>query len=161
MKVSRVVVTVAALVFLFLAWLWFLSDQIRQMQVMFTYGACLLLGITAFAWLAFTKQLPPLRRLVLASSIIGLIALFFGLVRFRGVTGDWIPVVEWRWAKGVDWASRQTSSARLSSTSCSRGTTSSGSRSERWGAARGGSASWRRTGIGSEIRSPSCRERGS
>jgi outer membrane protein assembly factor BamB len=117
MKVSRVVVTVAALVFLFLAWLWLLSDQIRQMQVMFTYGACLLLGITAFAWLAFTRQLPPLRRLVLASSIIGLIALFFGLVRFRGVTGDWIPVVEWRWAKGVDWDSRQTSSARLSSTS--------------------------------------------
>lgn len=52
-----------------------------------------------FLWLLLLSRLPWGRRLLLCGGCIGLVAAMAGLLEIRGVSGDLVPVVEWRWTK--------------------------------------------------------------
>ena len=104
---KRLWASVCALGVAFLAWLWLFSDQIRQMQMIYTYALVLEAGIGLVVWrLWYAKLSRKHRRRYLA--LLAVATLFFGsAVRFRGLTGDWLPILEWRWARGVDWEARK------------------------------------------------------
>jgi len=79
-----------------LAWLWLLSSLAPQWQNIGTYVTVLIAGIAIALWwlllsgVSWTRRLVPLGLLLLV--VVAIAALF----RVRGVTGDWRPVVEWR-----------------------------------------------------------------
>ena len=88
----------------FLAWVWLLSGQIRQLQYTLTYAACLLAGLFVLLRFVFFSSLSLGRRLAPLAVLALALVLLVSTVRYRGVTGDWIPVVEWRWADSPDWS---------------------------------------------------------
>ena len=104
---KRLWASVCALAVAFLAWLWLFSDQIRQMQIIYTYALVLEAGIGLLVWrLWYAKLSRKHRRRYLAwLAVAGLF--FASTVRFRGLTGDWVPVLELRWARGVDWQAQK------------------------------------------------------
>ena len=96
----------ASAVALLLIWLWTLSGQIRQMQFIYTYAAILIAGIVGIVWLSRTERVSGRRRALGLVSLLLLGVLFLSSVRYRGLTGDWIPILEWRWADRIDWSQR-------------------------------------------------------
>jgi outer membrane protein assembly factor BamB len=86
-----------------LLWLWLFSDQIRQMQILLSYAVVLLFGIVAMLWLLFLSGLPLRIRSIPVLALLAAAVVFFSLVRVRGVTGDWLPVLEWRFAVAPEW----------------------------------------------------------
>ena len=86
-----------------LIWIRFLQDVINHQNqniqtaqvVVFTLVALL------FWFLFFSRQRWSIRFLVFGG-VIGLICLTALLFRIRGVTGDLLPVLEWRWKKPFD-----------------------------------------------------------
>ncbi len=95
---------------LFLIWTWSWSGQIRQMQFIFTYVVILFAGIGGIVWLARTKKISTRQRAFALRSMLGIGVLFLSSVRYRGLTGDWIPILEWRWSERVDWGQRSVGS---------------------------------------------------
>jgi outer membrane protein assembly factor BamB len=82
-----------------LLWLWTLSGLVPQWQYVGTYVTLVLAALALAAWWLLLSGLPLRRRLIPLGVAASAIALFLGLVRFRGVTGDWKPVLEWRFAR--------------------------------------------------------------
>jgi outer membrane protein assembly factor BamB len=77
---------------------WGIGDREGQQRVMVTFTVLLVAGITALAWLVFLSPLSARGRvaaLAIAAVVIGGMA---SLTRVRGVTGDFVPILEWRWA---------------------------------------------------------------
>ena len=52
-------------------------------------------------WVLFFSRLRWFVRLVIFFGFVGVIALIAGLFRIRGVTGDLLPILEWRWKKAA------------------------------------------------------------
>ncbi len=94
----RVPALVALLNALALGAIWFVSDLMRQVQVMASIGLLALSGVLLFVWFVFLSGAPRKARYGVAATValIGIAAA--GLFRFRGVTGDLIPIVEYRFA---------------------------------------------------------------
>lgn len=87
----------------FLVWVWLLSGQIRQMQMIFTYAAAIVVAVAGLVWLVvFSGLRGGARWAPVAVAALAVVA-FFSLLRIRGVTGDWLPVLEWRFAGGDGW----------------------------------------------------------
>lgn len=96
-----------ALVALGLAWLWLFSSQIRQMQFIFTYAAVLLTGIVfGVRWFLSSQRTMRTRLVAVVTTGLAVFGLF-STVRYRGMSGDWIPIVEWSWQEQRDWTDRQ------------------------------------------------------
>ena len=80
-------------------WVW-LSDGGRDGQdrvlltVPIVFTTLLLLAI----WLVFLSRLPWSRRRWAIGAAVALIAMTAATTRIRGVTGDLVPILEWRWA---------------------------------------------------------------
>ena len=91
----RAIVVAAAL---FLAWLWLLSSQIRQMQVIFTYATVLLGGMALLLWWAAAGGGSRRARWTPLFVVAAAAVLFAATFRVKGITGDWFPVVEPRFA---------------------------------------------------------------
>lgn len=80
-----------------LLYVWLATDQITQAKVLLSFAVALLTALLLLGWLAFFSGLPGrLRAGAVAAAVLG-VAAFLGLFRIRGVTGDFVPVVEPRW----------------------------------------------------------------
>ncbi len=90
------VLATAALVLL---WLWLLSNQIRQMQVIFTYVTIFFAGIALMLWWAVAGKASRRARFAPLLVVAAGAALFAAAFRVKGITGDWLPVVEPRFER--------------------------------------------------------------
>ena len=77
---------------------WFTGDSIRQVRVLYSLVSLALTGAGLLAWFLFASGAPKRTRagvaltLALAAGVLG------ATFRFRGVTGDLIPILEYRFA---------------------------------------------------------------
>ncbi|MCH8293976.1 PQQ-like beta-propeller repeat protein [Candidatus Poribacteria bacterium] len=89
-----VVLTILAVV-----WIWTSAAPQRQARVFQTVSVLLTSFLLILLWLLFLSRLRWKVRLI----SLGVIALMLGLspvlFRFRGFSGDLVPILEWRWAK--------------------------------------------------------------
>jgi outer membrane protein assembly factor BamB len=85
-----------------LAWAW-LSDSARdgQDRVMLSVPIVVATLVLLVLWLAFLSRLAARRRLFALGVVLVTIAGAAATMRIRGVTGDLMPIVEWRWASRV------------------------------------------------------------
>lgn len=91
--------TLAAINVLALVYVWLISDLMRQIQVMASIGVTgLTLGLI-FAWFVFFSGAPGKTRMALVALVAVLAVVSAALFRVRGVTGDLVPIVEYRFAK--------------------------------------------------------------
>jgi outer membrane protein assembly factor BamB len=82
-----------------LAWNGFLRDVTYRQQRTLTAASIGTLGSVLFAvWLLLLAPIAWRARWRLAAACIGVVGLFLALVRVRGVTGDLVPVLDWRFA---------------------------------------------------------------
>lgn len=88
---------ILALVLIALGWAWLGSDHIRQMKVIATALFLILGGGLLLIWLTFFSRLPWKRRFATWGVLIASGVLFFSVFRYRGVTGDLVPVFDPRW----------------------------------------------------------------
>ena len=77
------------------------GEREGQARVMFAFGAGLVTTLLVMVWLLGFSPLERRTRRTLAIGIGLALAAATSLVRVRGVTGDFVPVLEWRWARSV------------------------------------------------------------
>ncbi len=79
------------------AGIWLADGMSRQGKVLASLGASLLAGLLLLAWFLLGAGLSGrTRRLILAATLLSLLA-SAALFRIRGVTGDFVPILEPRW----------------------------------------------------------------
>jgi outer membrane protein assembly factor BamB len=72
-------------------------DYDRQFKVQQAAKALAASGVLCVAWLLLFSRMPVRRRFRWFGAILAAIGLMAGLLRFRGFTGDLLPILEWRW----------------------------------------------------------------
>jgi outer membrane protein assembly factor BamB len=82
-------------------WVWTADgDRTGQERVYLSMAVVLGVLILLGLWLTLFSALPRRTRVRALVIILAVFALAAGTVRVRGVTGDLIPIFEWRWAAG-------------------------------------------------------------
>ncbi len=81
-----------------LGWVWLPDGRDGQGRVMLTFPIAFATLLLLAIWLVFFSRLPRRRRLWAVGAVVMTIAAAAATTRIRGVTGDLVPVVEWRWA---------------------------------------------------------------
>jgi outer membrane protein assembly factor BamB len=81
-----------------LAWVW-LSDGGRtgQDRVVMSYPVVLVTVLLLAIWLVFFSRASRRARRLTVVCVLGALAFVAATVRIRGVTGDLLPILEWRW----------------------------------------------------------------
>jgi outer membrane protein assembly factor BamB len=74
------------------------GDAIRQDKVIGTYAASAVVLMLILLWLVLLSRMPWRVRLGGTAAFVAAAGLALASVRVRGVTGDIVPVLEWRWA---------------------------------------------------------------
>jgi outer membrane protein assembly factor BamB len=95
-RLRVVPIGVLAAAALALAWLWLLSSLAPQWRFVGTYVTALITGLAVGVWWLLLSGVPWRRRLVPVGVVLVALGAVAALVRVRGVTGDWKPVLEWR-----------------------------------------------------------------
>ena len=72
------------------------SEQIRQDKVMLTAVILVLASLVLLVWAAFFSRLPQRTQRWLVAGVLVLVAGFFVMFRYRGVSGDLVPQFELR-----------------------------------------------------------------
>ncbi len=85
-----------------LVFIWGSDAPVRQMQVVNTAVTLIVSTGLLLLWLTFFSKLPWKKRLQGWGLVILMIASSFLLFRFRGVSGDLVPILEPRWAGAGD-----------------------------------------------------------
>ena len=62
-----------------------------------TIGAALLAGILLLVWFAFFSRLSRRLRMSVSIGVLLIVCATLSLVRVRGLTGDWVPILVFRW----------------------------------------------------------------
>jgi outer membrane protein assembly factor BamB len=88
---------ILVLVLIALGWVWLGSDDYRQMKVTWTALSLVVGSIFLLVWLSFFSRFRWKTRFATWGVLIAAGALFFSAFRFRGVTGDLVPVFDPRW----------------------------------------------------------------
>jgi outer membrane protein assembly factor BamB len=85
-----------------LAWVWF-SDGGRtgQDRVVMSYPVALVTVLLLTIWLVFFSRMSRRARRTAAALVLGALAFVAVTTRVKGVTGDLVPILEWRWASHV------------------------------------------------------------
>ena len=85
-----------------LAWVWF-SDGGRtgQDRVLMSYPVALVTVLLLTIWLVFFSRMSRRARRTAAALVFAALALVAVTTRVKGVTGDLVPILEWRWASHV------------------------------------------------------------
>ena len=78
--------------------IWLPESLHRQQQVMRTMGIFMLAIFLALLWLFFASRLAWGRRLRYFGGAVLVIALGIGFFRVKGMSGDFAPILEWRWS---------------------------------------------------------------
>lgn len=81
-----------------LLWIWLPEAPHRQQQVMRTMATFILALFLALLWLLFASRLAWRRRLRYFGGCVLVIALAIGAFRIKGLSGDFAPILEWRWS---------------------------------------------------------------
>jgi outer membrane protein assembly factor BamB len=90
---------IIALSILAIAYIWLSDNPNRQNQVQQTGQVVIVAILVMLLWLLFFSRLRWKIRLTSFAAIILFLAALAALFRVRGVSGDVIPVLEWRWAE--------------------------------------------------------------
>ncbi len=93
-------IVISFLMVAFLAWVWIGLGDNRQFQIMGTYLAFLLGSVSLAVWALLFSGWGWQRRVAPAAILAAVVVVTLLLVRVRGVTGDWLPVWEWRFGDG-------------------------------------------------------------
>jgi outer membrane protein assembly factor BamB len=81
-----------------LGWVWLPEDADRQSRVMSTFPIAFATLLLLAIWLIFFSRLSWSRRGWAALFVVVAVAATAATTRIRGVTGDLVPILEWRWA---------------------------------------------------------------
>jgi outer membrane protein assembly factor BamB len=81
-----------------LGWVWLSEGRDGQERVMTTFPIAFAMLLLLAIWLAFFSRLQRRRRLWAIGAVVLTIAATAATTRIRGVTGDLVPILEWRWA---------------------------------------------------------------
>ena len=81
-----------------LLWIWLPEAPHRQRQMMSTMAIVILAIFFALLWLLFASRLAWGWRLRYFGGAVLVIALGVGCFRIKGMSGDFVPVLEWRWS---------------------------------------------------------------
>ena len=82
-----------------LAWVWLSGGELTgQDRTMRTVPIVLAMALLLLVWLALLSRLPRASRVRAVIVGAALLALAATTLRVRGVTGDLVPILEWRWA---------------------------------------------------------------
>jgi len=80
-------------------WIWFFEETYRQRRFLQTLPVCAVTMVLLLGWCLALSRLRWRIRWAVLGCFVALVA-FPGLtLRIRGVTGDVLPVFEWRWTK--------------------------------------------------------------
>lgn len=78
--------------------IWFVLDRLRQIQVVASIGVVGLTGAALLLWFVFASGAPRRARTAVAAVVVTTVVLSAALFRIRGVTGDLVPIIEYRFA---------------------------------------------------------------
>lgn len=78
--------------------IWLPEAPHRQQQVMRTMAVSVLAAFFAVLWLLFASRLAWRWRLCYFGGLVLVVALGIGCFRIKGLSGDFIPILEWRWS---------------------------------------------------------------
>lgn len=81
-----------------LAQVWLFRDQERQFKFASTWSTLRLAGPAALVWLVLLSGMRWRTRLAALAALALAAGLAASLVRVRGINGDRVPVLEWRWS---------------------------------------------------------------
>ncbi len=93
---------IAGAVVVALLMIWVPESLNRQMQVMPTMGTFILATFFTLLWLLFLSRLAWGRRLRYFGAAVLVIGLCMGSFRIKGMSGDFVPVLEWHWSERGD-----------------------------------------------------------
>jgi outer membrane protein assembly factor BamB len=82
---------------LFLVWLWFFYDQMRQLQVILTLVVQSVVVLLLLIWLLFFSRLAGKHKFSVIAVAALAVVLFLSLFRFKELSGDLAPIFTWRW----------------------------------------------------------------
>lgn len=85
-----------------LAVIWSSEHDDRQKAYLTSAAVVAGAGLLAFGWLVLISRLPRRLRVALALGAAGVAGALAASVRVRGVTGDLVPILEWRWNAAAD-----------------------------------------------------------
>lgn len=94
----RVPLTLAVINVLAHSVIWFVLDRLRQIQVMASIGVLGLTAVVLFLWFVLASGAPKRARSAVALVVVAAVVLSAALFRIRGVTGDLVPIIEYRFA---------------------------------------------------------------
>ena len=80
-------------------WVWFSYGRQRQDRNIATAIIGILTLLLLLLWCLILSRLRWRIRLGISGGVLGLILLVMALFRFHGVTGDLVPVFQWRWER--------------------------------------------------------------
>ena len=82
--------------------IWLPESLNRQKQVMGTMGTAALCGVLTVLWLLTLSRLAWRRRLRYFGAVAVAIGLAVGCLRIDGMSGDFVPLLTWRWSAPDD-----------------------------------------------------------
>ena len=82
-----------------LAWVWFPESRHRQDQIVSTVLGALVTGLALLVWLMLLSRLRWKLRLAVFGGLVALLVTLGLTLEFRGVSGDTLPDLEWRWSR--------------------------------------------------------------
>ena len=91
---------IAGLLVVALVWIWTAGEEAvqgRQWRVIPTLAAVLLAGILWLFWFVLFSRLPGRLRLSGLLAAVVVVAAAVSLFRIQGLSGDWVPIVAFRW----------------------------------------------------------------
>jgi outer membrane protein assembly factor BamB len=80
-------------------WIWFFEDTYRQRRFLQSLPVCIVTMVLLLGWCLLLSRLRWRIRVAVLGCLVVLIASAAMTLRIRGVTGDVLPVFEWRWTK--------------------------------------------------------------
>ena len=89
---------IAGVVFAALLAIWVPESLNRQMQIVPTMGIFILAFLFTLLWLLFLSRLAWGQRLRYFGAVAFVVVLCAGSLRYKGLTGDFVPIFVWRWS---------------------------------------------------------------
>ncbi len=78
--------------------IWLPESLDRQMQVVPTIGVFMFASLLSLLWLLFLSRLAWGQRMRYFGALAVAIVLCIGSFRYKGLSGDWVPIFVWRWS---------------------------------------------------------------
>jgi outer membrane protein assembly factor BamB len=92
-------VAIIMLTILAVVYIWAADFPSRQMQIQWTGQILIPAFLLMLVWLLFFSRLRWKVRLISFGTVVLILGAIPALFRLRGISGDILPILEWRWAK--------------------------------------------------------------